>query len=136
MNQLTENPELRFVLLFHQYSPGDERADHWDLMLEHEGQLLTWALSEELAPGKNIVAKALDDHRIEYLDYEGEISNDRGSVSRVSSGEYRWKQHTVRHVAILDKENENETWEVEFSPFDGEGICVSVSSGSKLSAFS
>ena len=134
MNQQIENRELRFVLLFHQYSPGDERVDHWDLMLEHEGQLLTWALSEKPAPGKTIVAKALDDHRIEYLELEGEISGGRGSVSRVASGVYRWKQDTVRHVAIL--KNEVETWEVEFSPFDGEGIRVSVFNGSNLKAFS
>lgn len=134
MNQQIEKRELRFVLLFHQYTPGDERADHWDLMLEHEGQLLTWALAEQPAPGKNIIAKALDDHRIEYLELEGEISHDRGSVSRVTSGVYRWKQDTVRHVAILN--NEVETWEVDFSPFDGDGVRVSVSNGSNLSAFS
>ncbi len=134
MNQQIENQELRFVLLFHQYEPGDERADHWDLMLEHEGQLLTWALSEQPAPGKNIVAKALDDHRIEYLELEGKISRNRGSVSRVTSGVYRWKLDTVRHVAIL--QSQDDVWEVDFSPFDGDGVCVSVSSGSNLSAFS
>jgi len=134
MNQQIENPELRFVLLFHQYTPGDERADHWDLMLEHEGQLLTWALSEKPEPGKNIVARALDDHRIEYLELEGEISHDRGSVSRVAEGVYRWKLDTVRHVAIL--KNEAEIWEVDFSPFDGDGVRVSVSNGSNLSVFS
>lgn len=133
MNQQIEKRELRFVLLYHQYSSGDERNDHWDLMLEHEGQLLTWALSEKPLPGKSIVAKALDDHRIEYLQFEGEISGDRGWVERLASGVYRWKQNTVRHVAIL--KNGDEIWEVDFSPFDGDGVRVSVSSGSNVKAF-
>ena len=133
MNQQIEKRELRFVLLYHQYSSGDERNDHWDLMLEHEGQLLTWALSEKPLPGKSIVAKALDDHRIEYLQFEGEISGDRGWVERLASGVCRWKQNTVRHVAIL--KNGDEIWEVDFSPFDGDGVRVSVSSGSNVKAF-
>jgi len=133
MNQPPEEHELRFVLLFHQYTPGDERNDHWDLMLEHEGKLLTWALTEKPTPGKSILAKALDDHRIEYLELEGEISHDRGSVSRLIRGVYRWKLNTVRHVAIL--KSDTEIWEVEFTPFDGDGVRVSVSSCSNRSVF-
>ncbi len=134
MNPETEQLELRFVLLFHQYVPGDERKDHWDLMLEHEGKLLTWALAENPKPGKSILAKALDDHRIEYLQLEGEISHDRGSVSRVISGKYHWKLNTVRHVAVL--KTDDSIWEVEFSPFGGDSVRVSVSSASNLSTFS
>ena len=133
MNQQPEELELRFVVLFHQYTPDDDREDHWDLMLEHEGVLLTWALAEKPAPGKSIIAKALDDHRIEYLHLEGEISHNRGSVSRCFSGVYRWKLNTVRHIAIL--KSEDEIWEVEFAPFDGDSVRVSVSSCSNRSVF-
>jgi len=76
----------------------------------------------------------LDDHRIEYLELEGKISHDRGSVSRLTSGVYRWKPNTVSHIAIL--KDDDQIWEVEFSPFDGDGVQVSVSNGSNLTAFS
>ena len=125
MNIETENDKLRFVVLFHEYTPGDHRKDHWDLMLEHDGQLLTWALSELPRPGRSIVATTLDDHRIEYLELEGSISHDRGSVSRVFSGKYSWKLETVKHIAILTMDNV--TWEAEFAPFDGDQVMVSLS---------
>jgi len=94
-------------------------------MLEHEGKLLTWALSELPEPGRTIVANSLDDHRIEYLELEGAISHDRGSVSRLMGGNYDWKLETVKHIAILTMEDA--IWEAEFTPFDGEKVKVSIS---------
>jgi len=37
----------RFVVLEHQPGPKSSRGLHWDLMLEHEDSLLTWALEKE-----------------------------------------------------------------------------------------
>ena len=57
-------------------------------MLEHEGMLKTWRLGSPPLIGEAIVATALPDHRLLYLDYEGPVSDDRGTVKRWDSGEY------------------------------------------------
>ncbi len=124
MYELTKNDQLRFVVLFHEYESGHERADHWDLMLEHEGQLLTWALSEIPKPGRSILATTLSDHRIEYLELEGAISHDRGSVSRLFGGNFQWKTETIKHIAVLQMTDA--IWEIEFTPFDGDSVMVAI----------
>jgi hypothetical protein len=78
----------RFVILRHEMPPSSSRGAHFDLMLEVGGGLRTWSIPELPAPGKLIQAEALSDHRLAYLDYEGPVSDNRGSVSRVDEGEY------------------------------------------------
>ena len=78
----------RFVILRHEMPPGGVRGTHFDLMLEVGGVLRTWLIPELLVPGQLIQAEALPDHRLAYLDYEGPVSDNRGSVSRVDEGEY------------------------------------------------
>src|SRR5918996_4745874 len=48
---------------------------HWDLRLEHEGVLLSWALPRGLPwdPGQNHLAVHTEDHPLEYLTFEGHI---------------------------------------------------------------
>lgn len=84
----------RFVLLEHRWN-----GVHWDFMLESESALRTWALDDPIAPGKTLPARALDDHRLLYLDYEGPISGGRGSVRRIDEGTYtvdEWSADRVR----------------------------------------
>ncbi|MEM9941686.1 MAG: DNA polymerase ligase N-terminal domain-containing protein [Planctomycetota bacterium] len=78
----------RFVILFHQFPLDHDRQDHWDLMLEKEGQLVTWMLMDPPRSGSKIRATLLPDHRIDYLSYEGPISGGRGDVTRVIQGVY------------------------------------------------
>jgi hypothetical protein len=73
----------RFVVLEH-----DHPHLHWDLMLEADGVLRTWRLAEPPESGKTVVAEALDDHRLHYLDYEGPVSGGRGEVVRWDAGEF------------------------------------------------
>ncbi len=93
----------RFVLLRHTMPAGSDRADHWDLMLEAGGVLRTWelltlpaawsaALGREMGDGEAGTARArvLADHRLEYLDYEGPLSDGRGDVRREDGGGLRW----------------------------------------------
>ena len=78
----------RFVILEH-----DHPYLHWDFMVEEEDSLLTWRvhslpsilvdLSDEF-----LLAEKLPDHRKHYLDYEGPVSENRGSVSQWDSGDY------------------------------------------------
>jgi hypothetical protein len=81
----------RFVVLRHAFSDDSPRASHWDLMLEDELDLITWAL--EALPGSSAVkvnATRLPAHRLAYLTYEGPVSGDRGHVQRCDAGEYEW----------------------------------------------
>ena len=78
----------RFVILQHVTPPGSERETHYDLMVEQNGKLLTWAIPERPCAGLRSIATQLPDHRLAYLDYEGPISGDRGTVTRVDAGEY------------------------------------------------
>ena len=76
----------RFVILYHQ-SPTE---DHWDVMLEMGSALTTWSIPPQSLPGSPFVCPAirLPDHRKHYLDYEGKVSGNRGTVSRIDAGTY------------------------------------------------
>jgi hypothetical protein len=98
----------RFVLLYHDCPPSFGRTSHWDLMLESGDVLRTWALESlpqdwqaahsrtavahpncPLLNAENTVAATqLGDHRRDYLEKEGSLSGDRGTVIRVAAGMY------------------------------------------------
>ena len=82
----------RYVILRHELPQGHgldaQRTTHWDLMLECDGALRTWALAEEPELGSSSDAEALADHRIAYLAYEGPVSENRGFVTRRDAGHY------------------------------------------------
>jgi len=71
----------RFVVLEH-----DHPFLHWDFFIEQEDALAAWRLLESPRAGVRIAAVPLPDHRRHYLDYEGPVSGDRGSVHRIHSG--------------------------------------------------
>jgi hypothetical protein len=73
----------RFVILEH-----DHPTLHWDLMLEAGEVLQTWRLAAPPMGPDAIAATALGDHRHMYLDYEGPVSGDRGSVQRWDAGTF------------------------------------------------
>jgi DNA polymerase Ligase (LigD) len=78
----------RYVILRHECPEDYKPGVHWDLMLEFGDALRTWALAEEPTPGVPIAAEELPDHRLAYLDYEGPISGDRGTVRRWDAGRF------------------------------------------------
>jgi len=101
----------RFVLLRHECPPDYEKPSHWDFMLETDGVLRTWSLPQlptawaeafehipksrhathrrRAAPITTVSALPLLDHRLAYLDYEGPLTENRGSVSRCDVGTYQ-----------------------------------------------
>jgi bifunctional non-homologous end joining protein LigD len=62
--------EARFVVQEH-----DARRLHWDLRLEHDGALASWALPRGVPehPDENRLAVRTEDHPLEYLEFHGEI---------------------------------------------------------------
>ena len=74
----------RFVILEHDFPEL-----HWDFMLEVGGSLQTWRLAEPPHQDDNAIASVcLADHRLEYLEYEGPVSGNRGTVRRWDRGDY------------------------------------------------
>ena len=79
---------LRFVLLRHEMPAGSSRGSHFDLMLEDGDGLRTWAIERDVDMDQSETAVELSRHRLEYLNYEGELSGGRGTVNRIVSGKY------------------------------------------------
>jgi hypothetical protein len=69
-------------------------------MLEDRSKLLTWALSTQVEPDRVIEAVELPPHRIHYLEYEGPVSGDRGSVSRWDQGTFAWQQRSPSELVL------------------------------------
>ena len=91
--------ESRYVILYHKLTD----SEHWDLMLERGELLATWQLAAPPAGDVRtaIAARRIGDHRKLYLDYEGPVSGDRGTVRRYDAGTYRLLQ-SVDNCWVLD----------------------------------
>ena len=112
----------RFVLLYHDCPPTYERSSHWDLMLEYGDVLRTWALAQlphewqatylrtsNLFPNcsspaetDEVFTQRLADHRRDYLEIEGELTNNRGRVARVEEGTFieQWETSLGWYVSL------------------------------------
>ena len=95
-----ENPvQFPMVVLRHELADG---SFHFDWMFARENPpttnlitLRTCERPDECVAGKIISAERIGDHRIVYLNYEGPISRNRGSVTQVASGLYVDINHPV-----------------------------------------
>ena len=87
----------RFVVLQHD-SP---RGLHWDFMLETGSVLATWALPLPPNPNHELPAQSLPDHRTEYLEYEGSVLGNRGSVVRWDRGTYQLVKRTDERLVVI-----------------------------------
>lgn len=80
---------LRYVVLHHS---GIE-SPHFDLLFELDvgDEKLTSLRCPRWPVGVGDRLEESDPHRRAYLNYEGQVSNDRGSVKRVDEGTIDWR---------------------------------------------
>jgi bifunctional non-homologous end joining protein LigD len=91
---------LRFVIHEHHAT-----RLHWDLRLERDGTLASWAVPKGLppAPGENHLAVAVEDHPLEYLDFEAEIPKGQygaGQITIWDRGTYECLKWEPRKVEV------------------------------------
>ncbi len=126
----------RSVVLLHSLPDG---SHHFDWLLEPAGAaagrdpdervLIAWSLPRppEQAGPQPIEAVRLPPHRLLYLDFEGPIPDDRGTVERVAEGVAEVLADTPEHFAAtlsLGREDLTITgackghpsWELRFAP--------------------
>ena len=85
----------RFAILAH-----DHPTPHWDLFLEAGPVLRSWRILSPFPAAVPVAAEPIGDHRLLYLDYEGPVSGDRGTVTRVDAGTFTWAVDEPEHVAV------------------------------------
>jgi hypothetical protein len=85
----------RFVVLEH-----DWPMPHWDFLLEAGDVLRAWRLLAGPAAGIDIPAEPNFPHRLLYLDYEGPLSGDRGSVRQWDAGTFAWVEDAAERVVV------------------------------------
>src|SRR5262245_18811650 len=73
----------RYVILEH-----DHPVLHWDFMLEAGDVLRPWRLAAPPQVGQAVAAEPSFDHRLVYLEYEGPVSGDRGTVTAWDRGTF------------------------------------------------
>ncbi|HLL92192.1 MAG TPA: DNA ligase D [Solirubrobacteraceae bacterium] len=90
----------RFVIHEH-----DASRLHWDLRLERDGALASWALPKGLpdAPGENRFAAHTEDHPLEYLEFHGVIPKGNYGAGRMGiwdHGTYECLKWEPRKVEV------------------------------------
>jgi bifunctional non-homologous end joining protein LigD len=91
---------LRFVVQEHH-----ARALHWDLRLERDGVLASWAVPKGIPadPKRNHLAVQTEDHPIEYLTFAGEIPAGEyggGSMGLFDTGTFETHKWSEKEVMV------------------------------------
>lgn len=108
----------RTVQLLHELPDGSSHVD-WMIARDPAGQepLISFRLQhriDELLPGQRVSAQRIADHRPAYLEYEGPISEDRGSVRRLTWGS-----------VVSENRQLASSWTLEIRwQEDGEGVSI------------
>lgn len=91
----------RFTISRH---TGSKEGDHYDLMIEEGEALKTWRIATPSFQAPQ-AARQIKDHRKLYLEYEGEISDKRGTVRIWDTGVYAvdvWDENRIQ-IAVVGR---------------------------------
>jgi bifunctional non-homologous end joining protein LigD len=97
----TEKGRTRFVIQEHH-----ARSLHWDLRLERDGVLVSWAIPKGLpeSPDENRLAVHTEDHPLEYVAFEGDIPQGEYGGGRMTiwdKGTYETEKWSDREVKFV-----------------------------------
>lgn len=103
---------FRFVVLHHQLPADSGRSSHWDLLLQQTPEFGSGLLTFEVSVppnewGISTFVKKLPNHRPLYLHYEGHLSDNRGSVTRILSGTIQWQVLTEELLILTVQSDES-----------------------------
>ncbi len=103
---------FRFVVLHHQLPADSGRSSHWDLLLQQTPEFGSGLLTFEVSVppnewGISTFVKKLPNHRPLYLHYEGHLSDNRGSVTRILSGTIQWQVLTAELLILTVQSDES-----------------------------
>lgn len=107
----------RTVQLLHELPDGTSHVD-WMIARDQAGRepLISFRLPrriDELKPGQRMAAERIADHRPAYLDYEGAVSDKRGTVRRVAWG------------TVVSEHRQGSSWDFEIRWEDrGDGVSI------------
>lgn len=125
--QVRKKQTVRFATLRH----TDKQGDHFDLLIDAGRSLATWKCPQppEWAVDSSLICVRLKDHRRLYLDYEGPLTEDRGTVHRYDQGEClihertasRWEltfrgQRLAGRFALEALSDDGDDWCLRFAP--------------------
>lgn len=110
----------RFVVQEHH-----ARRLHWDVRLERDGVLVSWAVPKGLPPDTETVRLAVrtEDHPVEYLEFCGEIPAGEygaGSLTIWDRGRYQTEKWSSREVVVV-LHGERATGRYVFVRTEGDG---------------
>jgi bifunctional non-homologous end joining protein LigD len=96
-----QSEQPRFVVQEHH-----ARRLHWDLRLEHDGALASWAIPNGIPqePKENRMAVRTEDHPLEYLDFHGDIPKGEygaGTMAIWDQGTYEPETWNDKKVTVV-----------------------------------